>query len=147
LFLAAFALVFLWPGYQELTRPRFPDLDGWDLNQLERHLQDQGLGLRRVDSERMPSMVPCLLLTRTGKDWGQLERLPKAIPWAGQWQGTVYCEKRPDPEGRTYQAALWGDCGLLAGPYLFFGDREILAEIHQALRAPVRSERERPSPA
>ncbi len=53
-----------------------------------------------------------------------------------EWQGTVYCEKWLNASGRNFQAAIWGDCCLQAGPYLFFGDRTILAEIHLALQAP-----------
>ena len=55
-----------------------------------------------------------------------------------EWQGTVYCERWPDQEARKYQAAIWGDYCLQAGPYLFFGDRAILAEIHLALQTPPR---------
>jgi hypothetical protein len=146
LILIALTLPLGWAGYKALTRPHYLDLTDWDLDRLERHLGEQGLGLRRVDSTGMRPMVPCMFLTHTDKSWDQLERVPKAAALIDGWQGTVYCERWPGPEGRQYQAAVWGDCCLLAGPYLFFGDRAILAEIQLALQAPPRTGLPLPGP-
>jgi hypothetical protein len=146
LFLVVLACPLGWAGYKGLSRPQFTDLNGWDLSRVEHHLHDQGLGLRRVDAARMRPMVLCMFLTRTGKSWDQLERAAKSAGLIDEWQGTVYCEKWPDQESRQCQAAVWGDCCLLAGPYLFFGDRAILAEIHQALRTPPRPGQRPPGP-
>src|SRR5579885_2478962 len=132
--LVALTLPFGWASYKAVTRPRCLDLACWDLDQLERYLQEQGLGLRRVAPTRMPAMVPCMFLTRTDKTWDQLEHVAKGQSMIDEWQGTVYCEKWLNASGRNFQAAIWGDCCLQAGPYLFFGDRTILAEIHLALQ-------------
>jgi hypothetical protein len=49
------------------------------------------------------------------------------------WSGVVYCEWGHRNEAREDGLACWGECGLRAGPFLFFGDPEMLAEIRAAL--------------
>jgi hypothetical protein len=49
------------------------------------------------------------------------------------WRGAVYCERAPGPVRREEQMRDWGDCCLHIGPFVFFGDREMLAEIRTSL--------------
>jgi hypothetical protein len=61
-----------------------------------------------------------------------------------RWAGVVYCERVRYPadrervveyEYRDEVVQSWADCGLRAGPFLFFGDPELLARIRTALGA------------
>ena len=47
----------------------------------------------------------------------------------GGWPGIVYCEWENHGESREDALACWGECGLRAGPFVFFGDPEMLAHI------------------
>lgn len=108
-------------------------LHDWDVPQLVRHLEGQGLGLRPAASSAGGDLRYSVYLTRTVKDWSQMNRLVIVPGRIESWEGTVYCGRLPGPHTRDACSALWGDCGLIAGPFAFFGDRELLAEIRACL--------------
>jgi hypothetical protein len=110
------------------------DLDHWDLPRLLHHLDGQGLGLREVPVSEAGPFGLNIFLTKTDKSWEQLNDLTKVRERVDQWRGTVYCERVSNLECYAEQIPLWGDCYLVAGRFVFFGDPELLAQIRDALR-------------
>jgi hypothetical protein len=93
-------------------------------------------------AERLPHLVQTadaaggqaevgFYLTTAPRPWEALNRLSCVPERADRWRGAVhcghYCEVLPVVEG-------WGEHGLVAGPFLFFGDPELLSQIQDALQ-------------
>jgi hypothetical protein len=76
------------------------------------------------------------LRTTTAKDWREFLALPKSPEAIDLWRGTIYCERLNQPGSRDPQVGLWGECCLVVGPFLFFGDRDLLRRIRVALGEP-----------
>jgi hypothetical protein len=60
----------------------------------------------------------------------ELTRLPFGIPVAG-WAGVVFCAN-VGPAHELYRAG-WGEYGMEAGRFEFYGDPELLREVADAL--------------
>jgi hypothetical protein len=110
-----------------------PKLAAWDIPRLVRYLEGQDPTLRPVASARGLGSDRNVYFTRTDLDFTRLDILLKSPERIESWRGTVYCERMEQPESREIQANLWGDCCLLWGPFVFFGDPELLAEIRGCL--------------
>jgi hypothetical protein len=115
------------------TTAAVPDMDGWDVPRLNQHLASQGLSLRLVATSESHDASHNAFLTWTGKGRQELSILPKQREWIERWKGTVYCEWLNSPASRELQLDLWDDCGWSVGPFVFFGDRELLAAIRACL--------------
>jgi hypothetical protein len=117
-------------------RPRGgpPGLDEWNVPQLIAHLRQRGLQLRAVGVSASGEMENSAVLTTTDKDWREFLPLAKTREAIDLWQGTVSCERVNQSGSRDLQISLWGDCCLVVGPFLFFGDRDLLRRIRMALR-------------
>jgi hypothetical protein len=109
-------------------------LDDWDIPRLVAHLNGQGLGLRvvstlkgRVGSDRTA------FLTTTDQGWEELSRLIRGRSQIDRWRGTLYCERGPAGGDWDDLKRQWGDCCLVVGPFLLFGDRELLGRVRAAL--------------
>jgi hypothetical protein len=110
-----------------------PDLDKWDVPRLNQHLNRQGMGLRLVPTSATQGVSSNAYLTRTQQGWEELANRPKVAERVASWRGTVYCERMVSPASRDLQIDLWGDCCWSVGPFVFFGDRELLTEIRTCL--------------
>jgi hypothetical protein len=109
-------------------------LEQWDTPRLVRYLEEWGLGLRVVATDEAQTIErKNVFLTRTNANWDQVNRLPRYAEAIERWGGTVYCEWSSSPERRAIYFDNEGDYTLAAGPFVFFGDRELLAEIRAAL--------------
>jgi hypothetical protein len=111
--------------------------DDWDIPRLVAYLNDAGLGLRMVSTTKNGVIDQTAFLTTTTKEWENLNRLFKDRKQIHLWQGTLYCERGrvrffmgDDWSALTRQ---WGDCCLVVGPFLFFGDRDLLDRVRAAL--------------
>jgi hypothetical protein len=105
-------------------------LDDWDVPQLIDHLRRQGLELRVVSTQNSGTLRHNAYLTTTAKKREELELLPKAPERAERWQGTLYVERSHNAD---VFVQYWGDCCLVVGPFIFFGDRELLARVRDTL--------------
>jgi hypothetical protein len=64
---------------------------------------------------------------------GTLSDLPvRARQFLPRWRGVVFAEY--DPSGRTIDLDADQSCGARVGPWLLFGDPELLARVRQAVR-------------
>jgi hypothetical protein len=67
------------------------------------------------------------------KPAAELYWLPKDTKKMDRWAGVVSCQRLRYPENWEENLALWGDCGLRMGHFLFFGDPALLARIRTIL--------------
>jgi hypothetical protein len=119
------------PG--QTSRQSRPDLQGWDLPRLVGHLQGRGLTFRTVSTDKAGKAVNNVFLTVADKEWIELTGLAKTRESAVLWKGTVFCERISQSTARDVQMEVWGDLCLRTGPFLFFGDPDLLAKIRAAL--------------
>jgi hypothetical protein len=105
-------------------------LDAWDVPQLVDHLRQQGLELRVVATQDSGPPRHNGYLTTTDRKWQELNLMLKVPEQAEQWRGALYVERCHNTDIRVQ---CWGDCCLVAGPFVFFGDRELLARVRDAL--------------
>jgi hypothetical protein len=110
-------------------------LHDWDIPQLADYLQRSGVDVRLVPVSKDGPLLQAVYLTSTAKEWRDLNRLMKEPQRIPEWQGTLYCERvgENDP---AYLLRQWGDHGQQIGPFLFYGDAELLDRILTALAAP-----------
>jgi hypothetical protein len=113
------------------------DLSTWHLPQLVEHLNAHGMGLRvvAVTETNTPPDANSTFLTTTKRTWKDLTNLLKVTEQIDSWKGTLYCERLHQPGARALQIEMWGDCCLVVGPFLFFGDRELLARVSAILHS------------
>ncbi len=107
-----------------------PRLDDWDVPQVVEHLRQHGLELRVVSTGDSADPRHNAYLTTTNKQWQELNCILKVPEQAEQWRGTLFVERSHNLHVR---AAYWGDSCLVAGPFVFFGDRELLARVRAVL--------------
>src|SRR5262249_49698610 len=108
--------------------------DDWDIPRLVAYLNSKGLGLR-VGSVRSGGggTAKGAFLTTPGKGGGEPSR-PRRDPSAiDRWWGTLICERVPSFTDWDDLTRQWGDCCLEVGPFLLFGDRELLGRVRAAL--------------
>jgi hypothetical protein len=108
-------------------------LDDWDIPRLVAFLNDKGLGLRMVATPKDGVIGPTAFLTTTARGWDDFNRLPKDPRQIDRWQGILYCERGPGGDAWSALVRQWGDCCLVVGPFLFFGDPDLLARVCAAL--------------
>jgi hypothetical protein len=145
--LAAFlagALLAVWVGGGRA--PPGGTLDGWDVPRLAAYLNRQGLGLHMVSASKDGANQQAAFLTTTGKGWEDFNRLTKDPGQVHRWQGTLYCEWGSwGHEGSILGFPPPEDCWII-GPFLFFGDRELLARVRAALTEFVPHDPDSPPP-
>jgi hypothetical protein len=127
----ATALLAVWAVRRPAGAAR--DLDDWDIPRLVDHLNASGLGLRAMATQKDATIGRTAYLTTTDREWEDINRLTKDPVRIDQWGGTLYCEQGHGRGDWPDLARRWGDCCLIAGPFLFFGDRDLLARIRAAL--------------
>jgi hypothetical protein len=99
---------------------------------LADHLGERGLKLRVVATGKGSPRDRVAFLTKD-KAWSELNVLPLRVEELHRWRGAVFCERLNQPGSRDPQIELWGDSCLLAGPFLFFGDQDLLDRIRGIL--------------
>lgn len=111
-----------------------PALDDWDIPQFVASLNGKGLGLRLVSTQKNGLIGQTAFLTSTDKEWIDLNPLPKVPKHITRWQGTLYCERGVREPNWSKLTGQWGDCWLAVGPFLLYGDRELLARVRAAFK-------------
>src|SRR5262249_55096043 len=94
------------------------------------HLNRAGLEVRLRSPLKNGAIGQAAFLTTTDKDWDDLNHLYKHPSRIQEWRGVVYCERVGHSEPIL---RLWGDHYLVAGPFVFFGDSELLERIRAIL--------------
>jgi hypothetical protein len=67
---------------------------------------------------------------------GRLVRHPDRVK-TGHWRGIVFCERVGETSGMTddFIHDNWGECGMRIGPFLLFGDPDLLQRIGAVILA------------
>jgi hypothetical protein len=105
----------------------------WDIPRLVAHLNESGLDLRAVSTQKDGPSNVIAFLTTTDKEWLDLNGLTKDPSRIDRWRGTLYCERLPSNGFEVDLDHLLGDCYIVVRPFLFFGDRELLKQVHEIL--------------
>jgi hypothetical protein len=122
----------------ERAGPTTPErlADDWDIPRLVAHLNEAGLRLRMVATRKEGDLYPSAFLTTTDKEWIDFNRLSKDPRLIDRWRGSLYCERGPGGDAWSDLARQWGHLCLISGPFLFFGDPELLARVREILTQP-----------
>lgn len=108
-----------------------PSLDDSDIPTLVEQLKRAGLEMHCQSSRKDGQFVRNAYLTTTHKDWEELNHLIKDPSRLPAWRGIVYCER----VGSNCEPVIhsWDKPCLVAGPFAFFGDAELLKHIDTTL--------------
>lgn len=88
----------------------------------------------RIVSTRADGRIDrSFILTIGDSDEATLRKLIRAADRAEEWQGTVLCECLVNWETAELFLEQWGEHAFARPPFVFFGDRELLAQINEAL--------------
>ncbi len=89
----------------------------------------------RIVSTRADGQIDrSFILTVRDCDEDTLRSLPRVSERVEQWRGTVLCEWVVNSQPAELCLEEWGEHGLTLPPFLFFGDKELLRQIKEALR-------------
>jgi hypothetical protein len=114
-----------------------PDLSGWKLADLLTRLREKGVRFEAVVDHRerdlLTRWVEGAWLTRTGKGRSELGLLTRLSP-PERWRGTVRVTWHgPGFDETPEELRLYGERLAVAGPFIFFGDPEMIREVERAL--------------
>ena len=120
-----------------ITRDRPAPMDNWTIPDLVSHLERCGLKLRLVSVAKNGDVSSSAYLTMTDKEWDDLNLLHKDSQYLGRWKGTLYCER---VSGYDQSALIqqWGENGLSIGPFVLYGDRDLLDQVRTVFSQPPR---------
>jgi hypothetical protein len=91
----------------------------------------------RIISTRADGQIDrSFILTIGGSDESALRRLARLADRAGEWHGTVLCEHLVNGETAELFLEQWGEYAFARQPFVFFGDKTLLAQIDESLRKP-----------
>ncbi len=102
-----------------------------DLHGLAFHLRQKGLILRGVPSRGDGLWLNAIYLTNTEQNDTELHGLTVHPNKINQWKGTVIVFS--DEANWPHDTKDWGENGLHWGHFVFFGDKELLTQIVEAL--------------
>jgi hypothetical protein len=102
--------------------------------ELAKFLRDK-LPKARIISTRVDGQIDrSFFLTIGDSDEPTLRSLPRAADRADEWQGTVLCECLVNWDTAELFLEEWGEYALARPPFVFFGDKKLLAKINEALK-------------
>jgi hypothetical protein len=131
--LAAGLVLLVCVASRESRKPASESMNAWSIPEMVAHLRAAGIEFRVVPTQHGEATAHNAFLTTTSQDWKELNLLPKHSQDIARWRGTIYVEKGRADEDWFVRTQLWGDCCLVAAPFIFFGDRSLLARVRQAL--------------
>jgi hypothetical protein len=75
----------------------------------------------------------------TDIEWENLNRLVKDSKRINEWRGTLYCERERGNDNWWSLTQQWGANYLIVGPFLLYGDRELLVLVRDTVEAFTRA--------
>jgi hypothetical protein len=97
-------------------------------------LRDKLPGSRIVSTRADGVIDRNFLLTFRDLDEDTLRRLPRISDRVAEWRGTVLCEWLVDQQTAIILNEQWGEYAFERPPFVFFGDKKLLAQIKEVLR-------------
>jgi len=114
-------------------------LDDWDIPQFAAFLNERGLGLRLVSTMKGGDARYTAFLTTTDLEWENLNHLVKDAKRINEWRGTLYCERERGNDNWWLLTRHWGANYLIVGPFLLYGDPELLVLVRDAVETFTRA--------
>ncbi|SRR5579884_595808 len=109
-------------------------IDDWSILELVAHLNRMGVNVQLHSTQQDGTLGQTVFLTTLDKSWLRLNALNKDAKRIDEWRGVLYCER----VGYHSPAAhLYRDRGWEIGPFLFYGDAELLQRVRTALAPPA----------
>lgn len=102
--------------------------------ELALYLRDRLPGARIASTRTDGAIDRSFFLTPGDTDEEALRKLPRAVDRVGQWRGVILCEWLVNGEETEVLLEEWGEHAYVRPPFVFFGDKELLARIQEALR-------------
>ena len=109
--------------------------EDWQVPDLLARLESRGLRFHVVPMSRATGDVTRGAYLCDGEqEWEDVAGLPADPSQAARWRGVVRVTAPSGPLAPTPDVvAAWGENGLRAGPFVFFGDAALLRRIAEAL--------------
>ena len=105
----------------------------WDITELTVHLNRKGVEVQLWAVPQSGPLNHSAYLTSTVKEWRDLNALNKDPRRIQEWRGTLYCERMGESASQVLEQ--WGDRCLIVGPFLLYGDAELLERVRIAFAA------------
>jgi hypothetical protein len=132
--LAALTLIYLsHPGPRSTLAPL--PLESWTVPDLADHLSQKGLSLHVISTGASSRLEASAYLTVEPKTRTDLAALTKQKENGHQWRGVVFCERPSNLDRCEGMIRDGGDCCLVVGSFVFFGDARLLVRIRAALQS------------
>lgn len=109
-------------------------INDWGIVELADQLNRMGVKVQLRSTQQNGPIGQMAFLTSTDKDWHNLNALKKDPNHIGAWHGVLYCERVGESHA-THLTNQWGYHCLAVGPFLFYGDAELLRQVRDALLA------------
>jgi hypothetical protein len=130
---AAMALLTAWISSCRMSpSPASLAMEDWDVPQLTAYLRSAGVEVYTLPCQRNGVEDLCAYLSVTKKEWRDVNGLSKSPNLIHEWRGIAYCA-RESARDTADLAAQWGDRCLRIGPFICYGDAELLARIDAAV--------------
>jgi hypothetical protein len=104
----------------------------WDITELAVHLNRKGVEVQVWTVPKNGPLNHSAYLTSTVKEWHDLNALNKDPRRIQEWRGTLYCERIGESEA-SHLLKQWDYRCLIVGPFLLYGDAELLKRVRMAL--------------
>ena len=116
-------------------KPPPPAPADWQVPDLLARLESRGLRFHVVPASRATGdLRRGAYLCEGEREWEEVAGLPVSPTAAARWRGVVRVTNPSGPLAATPEVvAGWGENGLRAGPFVFFGDATLLRRIAEAL--------------
>jgi hypothetical protein len=109
-------------------------INDWGIVELADQLNRIGVKVQLRSTQQNGTIGQRAFLTSTDKDWHSLNALKKDPNHIGAWRGVLYCERVGEGDA-THLTNQWGYHCLAVGPFLFYGDADLLRQVRDALLA------------
>jgi hypothetical protein len=121
------------------SRPAMPTPTATELctlTGLAEALSQDALDLQVVPMMKNGSPEFGFYLCTDARSWEQLAPVLRRNRDAHQWNGVVYCERNNGHSSSIpeREIQLWGEHAMQIGPFLFFGDPDLLRRIDKIIR-------------
>jgi hypothetical protein len=110
-------------------------INNWSMADLLRHAQSRGLRLHPTPTGLGRPLHRNAFFSERDTTWDRLNVLPKDPAAIARWAGVVYCERVTELGVTEEEVESWGEYALAIGPFVFFGDPELLARLRAAFPA------------
>jgi len=104
----------------------------WSIVELADQLNRMGVKVQLRSTQQNGTVGQTAFLTFTDKNWRSLNALKKDANHIHEWRGVLFCERVGESDA-THLTAQWEHHCLAVGPFLFYGDSELLRQVRDTL--------------